>query len=469
MMRITLLYCVGAAQGNSAAQTAAIMPLLGEKIALPSTPNVSAVHTVHLVFSHHLDVGLNKALQFAQFCNGFATKIVQQYFDDFIPRAISIAKELNDDEDSFAYTLHPWIVSLYVDCVPWDVPDGCPLNPGKLRCPSKAQVGEFDDAVRRGHLLWADSPMNLDAGVVGEPGMFEALVDIAGALNERYNLTKTARVWSNVDVPGFVRSSIPPLRRANVTALSVCANDNGNGPIEFIGSSKDPNQKTKDAAMWRWHDPVSDEEILVLYHKAQSDTASDIPISSAGNTYGGFTRADNTIITPGGGMALASYVGSDNTGPPPSARVVKDIYKKVRKIFPNAKIFSSTWDHFVSNISKEEVAALPRFSSEWGDKWVTGMATDPGRLATYRATIRARAACIAAGKCNQRDQVLRNLTRWAAKVQHTLAALHRVSPLTASLLVAELRAYSRDRGRWLPAWLTSLYLVGLDSRALPRR
>ena len=245
MMRITLLYCVGAAQGNSAAQTAAIMPLLGEKIALPSTPNVSAVHTVHLVFSHHLDVGLNKALQFAQFCNGFATKIVQQYFDDFIPRAISIAKELNDDEDSFAYTLHPWIVSLYVDCVPWDVPDGCPLNPGKLRCPSKAQVGEFDDAVRRGHLLWADSPMNLDAGVVGEPGMFEALVDIAGALNERYNLTKTARVWSNVDVPGFVRSSIPPLRRANVTALSVCANDNGNGPIEFIGSSKDPTKRQK--------------------------------------------------------------------------------------------------------------------------------------------------------------------------------------------------------------------------------
>ena len=64
--------------------------------------------------------------------------------------------------------------------------------------------------VRRGHLLWADSPMNLDAGVVGEPGMFEALVDIAGALNERYNLTKSngARVWSNVDVPGKV--GFPP-------------------------------------------------------------------------------------------------------------------------------------------------------------------------------------------------------------------------------------------------------------------
>ena len=29
------------------------------------------------------------------------------------------------------------------------------------------QVRKFDDAVRRGDLLWADSPMNLDPGVAG--------------------------------------------------------------------------------------------------------------------------------------------------------------------------------------------------------------------------------------------------------------------------------------------------------------
>jgi hypothetical protein len=45
-----------------------------------STPDASAVHTVHLVFSHHLDVGLNEALRFAAFCRGFAIKIVQEHF-----------------------------------------------------------------------------------------------------------------------------------------------------------------------------------------------------------------------------------------------------------------------------------------------------------------------------------------------------------------------------------------------------
>lgn len=396
-------------------------------LASPGPTNASAVHTVHLVISHHLDVGLALALRFEGNCNGFATKVIQVYFDDFIPRAIKLAKEINVGIDSptdngrFAYTIHPWIANLYVDCVPWYIEDGCKHNPGQLRCPSDIQVSDFDAAVRRGDLLWADSPMDMNAGIVGEPGMFESLFDIAGTLNERYNLTKKDRVWSNIDVPGFTRSGIPLLLRSGATALSICANVGGRGngavPAEFVGGN---GTNTNNASMWRWYDPVSDKEILVLYHKAQRDTVSKIPLSSEFNTYAGFTRPDNTIITPGG-VALASYVASDNTGPPLSVAAVKRIFKTVRSVFPNAKtVFGSTWDRFVSEITPAEVAALPRYSSEWGDQWVTGMGNDPGRLAKYRAILRARAACIASGKCQPRDPVLRNFTRFAAKnAEHT--------------------------------------------------
>ena len=159
------------------------------------------------------------------------------------------------------------------------------------------------------------------------------------------------------------------------------------------------------ATMWMWHDPASDEEILVMYHKAQFDTATDIPLSSTGTTYGGFTRPDNCIILPSG-IALASFVAADNTGPPSTTREVKAIFGRVRAIFPNAKVISSTWDRFVAEISPAEIATLPRFSSEWGDQWLAGMATDPSRLATYRATIRARASCIAKGLCQLRDPVM---------------------------------------------------------------
>ena len=382
------------------------------------------VHTVHVVFSHHLDVGLNEALRFVGFCEGFATKIIQEYFDDFIPHAIALAQEINGDLDDgstdgrFAYTIHPWIASLYVDCVPWDIQDGCPFNPGTLKCPDASQVADFDAAVLRGDLLWADSPFNVNAGVVGEPGMFAALFDITEALNERYNITKTERVWNNVDVPGFARSSIPLLKQAGATALSICANvgnthgESGSVPIEFV--------RNNNATMWRWHDPVSDEEILVLYHKAQRDTNAKIPLSSEFNTYGGFTRRDNTIATASG-VALASFIAADNTGPPASKQEVAAIFKSVRDIYPHATTtFGSTWDQFVAQIEPAEIQALPRFSSAWGDQWVSGMSSDPGRIATYRAIIRARARCLKSGLCQMKDPVVRNFTRFAAKnAEHT--------------------------------------------------
>jgi len=43
-----------------------------------------------------------------------------------------------------------------------------------------------------------------------------------------------------------------------------------------------------------------------------------VPLASPFNTYGGFTRADNTLVTPTG-TAFASFIGADNTGPPQSA------------------------------------------------------------------------------------------------------------------------------------------------------
>jgi len=400
----------------------AALPLLLAVAAVPMSDRSGGtapadVQKVHLLFSHHLDVGLNEGLEQTEFCKGFATKIIQEYFDRFIPRAIRLAEEMRGGKDSFAYTIHPWIASLYVDCVPWSIHDGCRFNPGQLKCPSADQVSKFDAAVRRGDLLWADSPFNIDAGIVGEPSMYEGMVDIAGSLNERYNLSKKERVWSNVDVPGFARSTIPLLVKAGVTALSVCANVGGGGtglgtvPQEMVGNAN--------ATMFRWRDPVSEAEILVLYHQAQHDSLWDIPIASTLDTYGGFTRPDNMIILKSG-VALASFIGSDNTGPPLSTFEVKRIYNKVRSVFPNAKVFGSTWDAFVAEIPPAEIAALPVHSSEWGDKWLTGMATDPVRLATYRALMRARASCLESGACHMKDPVMRNFTRFAAKIpEHT--------------------------------------------------
>ena len=96
------------------------------------------------------------------------------------------------------------------------------------------------------------------------------------------------------------------------------------------------------------------------------------------------------------------------------------IRSRVQAIFPKAKLVSSTWDRFVAALAPSDIDTLPRYSSEWADQWIAGLSADPKRLASYRATIRARASCIASKACLPHEPVLRNFTRFVAKnVEHT--------------------------------------------------
>ena len=71
-------------------------------------------------------------------------------------------------------------------------------------------------------------------------------------------------------------------------------------------------------------------------------------------------------------------------------------------------------------LNDEFVRTLPQFDFEWGDVWITGMSTDPRRLAEYREILRARATCLETG-ASVRDSVqMKNMTRYLAKLsEHT--------------------------------------------------
>ena len=253
---------------------------------------------------HHLDVGLNEGLAFVVFCEGFATKIIQECTDirrrtlwlsqpahpepwsvgrvldhcprDHCPRpvlALAVmlasgsrthrrtrwrnrcygaahtlppshprrlrplhpARDRAGERDKLgvgsirarrpgrcrrrrAVCVHaPWITSACTWTV-WDVADGCPLNPGWLRCPTAA-VAAFDAAVLRGHLLWADSPMNLNSGVVGEPGMYSNFDAVSGTgfwpcslspvLHSVYSPVRAVRRWASLHMVTFDTTSGP--------------------------------------------------------------------------------------------------------------------------------------------------------------------------------------------------------------------------------------------------------------------
>ena len=66
--------------------------------------------------------------------------------------------------------MQPWITSLYVDCPPNLVFDATPNE--TLRCPSKEQVGRYEDAIRRGDIVFQALPFNLQPEAMS-PGLFE--------------------------------------------------------------------------------------------------------------------------------------------------------------------------------------------------------------------------------------------------------------------------------------------------------
>ncbi len=375
---------------------------------------------MHLVFSHHLDVGLDLPDKNVTNCVGFATSIVNRYIGEYIPRAIRVARAIKagGNPDRLRYSVHSWIANLFVDCVPWRVADGCraPFDPTKITCPTPEAVADFDQAVIDGDIVFSEAPFNVDAEAVGEPGFFKDLTSIAGALRERYaNATVRDRddaapslaTWANVDVKGFARSAIPLLRQRGVGALYIGAN----GRPGAVPAGATPTRGLQpvvgaaNATMFLWTDPPSNTSIPLLWHDG----------------YGGYSERSSCIISPNG-VALASYFRTDNAGPPDNTTEVQNVFDQVRRVFPHAtSVVASSFGEFAAQaLTPDVVAALPTSSLDWGDQWITGVATDPRRLAEYRVMVRARAQCIGAGRCDPGSPAMRNLTRFLAKnAEHT--------------------------------------------------
>ena len=70
---------------------------------LPST-----VHTVHLVFMNHLDIGYTTTIN----------TVNNEYVHDYYTKVAQLADDMRalEGTDRFVYTTHPWLMSLFLDC-----------------------------------------------------------------------------------------------------------------------------------------------------------------------------------------------------------------------------------------------------------------------------------------------------------------------------------------------------------------
>ena len=64
--------------------------------------------------------------------NGLVNNVLNRYFTKYFPQAVNLTDQLRTMgyEESFIYTTHPWLVSLYTDCPPNLVLSGVQLKVG---------------------------------------------------------------------------------------------------------------------------------------------------------------------------------------------------------------------------------------------------------------------------------------------------------------------------------------------------
>ncbi|MCB0976271.1 MAG: DUF5054 domain-containing protein [Acidimicrobiales bacterium] len=288
-----------------------------------------SVRVVHLVAKTHLDLGFTD----------LADVVVEQYVQDFFPRAISVAqslRRLDDDPDAprLVWTTGSWILREALD-----------------RRGSQVQREAVADAVERGDLAWHGLPFTTHTELL-DADLFRHGSSISAGLDERFGRHTTAAKMT--DVPGHTRSMVPLLAEAGVGFLHIGVNPAW--PLPDV------------PGVFRWRSPDG-SEVVVAY--------------SAGG-YG----AD--VVVPGCDVVLAFLHSGDNLGPPTADEVVA-AYEVLGERYPGAEIRASTLSAFAEDLAASgAVSGLPVVTAEIGDPWIFGAASDPQKVTAYRRILSAR-------------------------------------------------------------------------------
>lgn len=350
-------------------QMCSSITLIVSLLVIPLVALGEPIQRVHLIFSNHLDIGFHSDLPDTP---GTDSNVLSHYFKDYFPAAVAVAEEMRQrgGTERYRYLTHSFLVSLYLN--------DCPEKLG-IYCPSTDEIAVFKNAILQGDIVWHAYPDNLQTEFLGDPGLLQYAVQLAHDLDRQFNLPPK-RVISQRDVPGLTRAAIPILAQAGVAALSVGVNG-GSAPPDVPKHNKP----------FLWKDEATGTSLIAFWHPGgySGSSAENDPLDGP----------EDCVSVPGFNEVLCAVWRSDNAGPHSVDEIV-DIYRRAEKNFPQAEVIASTYDDFIlalenflsTNTSTTVDSLLPVVNQEIGDTWIYGIASDPARVAEYRALLRLRRA-----------------------------------------------------------------------------
>lgn len=312
-----------------------------------------AQDTVHVVFKTHLDIGFTD----------FAPKVLDKYFNEFIPMAIETAERLEKENsnEKFIWTSAWWFLWEYLNQAPQE----------------KKQ--RLEKAINDGYIVWNAYPFTGGSELL-DTSLFRFSISQAMKMDRRYGKkTMAAKI---TDVAGETIGVVPILHEYGIKLLHIGVNQ------------ASPRAETPQVFLWR--DRVSGSEIVVVYE----------------NSYG-----DVTII-PGFHHILQFAFTGDNHGPQ-SPETVKKIYAQLHKKYPNAVIKASTLNDYANEVWKFR-NHLPVIDKEIGSTWIHSAGTDPVKYASLRALMRLRDQWLKEKRVDPTDSDFIRFSTWVLMLsEHT--------------------------------------------------
>ena len=278
-------------------------------------------------------------------------KVMREYFDVYFPAAIKTASMLRaTGADHYTWTTGSWLLYEYLEQA------------------NAEQRRAMENAVAAGDVAWHGLPFSWQTEML-DRSMIDGALGFSKALDQRFGRKTIGAKMT--DVPGHSRGIVAPLCNSGIRLLDIGVNAASTPPdVPSVFLWKDPDGKT----------------LAMMYHRSD---------------YGGI------VEVPGSGYAVDVEVRGDNSGPHTAVEIAA-IYAKLRKQFPEAKVRAANLSDVATAVDTVR-KSLPVITSEIGDTWIYGCASDPVKVARYRCVARSRKRWIAASKFAAGDLTDRKL------------------------------------------------------------
>jgi hypothetical protein len=312
------------------------------------------------------DPGVKRVLVMfkCHFDAGFAdtqAAIVQKYFTEFFPRAMDLATQLRQSGNQrYVWTTGSWLLYEYLESA------------------SPEQRKRMEKAIGDGDIAWHALPFSWQTELM-DASMISGGIGLSRVLDRRFGRNTTGAKMT--DVPGHTRGVIAPLASQGVKFLDIGVNDASTLP------------EVPPLFLWK---ALGGATLVVMYHHG----------------YGG------VFHVPGSDLAVAMVVRDDDSGPH-TLEEIHETHSTLGRQFPNAEITATNLTE-IANAVDFYRGSLPVLTSEIGDTWIHGVASDPLKLARYREVARLRQKWIAQGKFAAGDATDISLLRHLLlEVEHT--------------------------------------------------